>query len=83
MLAALGWRKAMDIPLCQDLQPLLYIDTLNLRFSEMSEYYLPSKQHKLYKQKLPDHDRKPLEQKSSIHHLYHVLSQYGDRAKSP
>lgn len=49
----------------------------------MSKYYLPSKQHKLYKQKLPDHDRKPLEQKSSIHHLYHVLSQYGDTANSP
>lgn len=57
---------AIDIPLCQDLQPLLYIDTLNLRFSEMSKYYLSIEHHKFYKQKLPEHDMKPFEQKSSV-----------------
>lgn len=55
---------ALDIPLCQDLQPLLYIDTLNLRVSEISKYYLSIK-HKFYKQKLPKPDMKPFEQKSS------------------
>lgn len=57
---------AMDIPLCQDLQPLLYIDTLNLRFSGMSKYYLSIKHHKFYKQKLPEYDMKPFEQKSPV-----------------
>lgn len=66
---------AVDIPLCQDLQLLLYIDTLNLRFSEMSKYCLSIKHHKFYKQKLPEHAMKPFEQKSSVHHLYPVLSQ--------
>lgn len=48
----------------------------------MSKYYLSIKQCKFYKQKLPECDMRPFELKSSVHNLYNVLSQYGDRSKS-